>query len=64
LSFRGNESASNGWIGIEEIEGLKKVSSIQSAKDSLKGMADRGKNRRVEIPSLRTHKEEARQARH
>jgi hypothetical protein len=31
-SFHGNESARSGSMEIEEIEGLKKVSSIQSAK--------------------------------
>jgi hypothetical protein len=39
-NFRGNESANGRCIGIEEIEGFQKVSSSQSANNSLKGIAD------------------------
>jgi hypothetical protein len=40
VGFPRNEFASGRLIGIEGIEGFQKVSSVQSAKDSLKGMAD------------------------
>jgi hypothetical protein len=38
--YNGNEYASGSCMGKQEIEGLKKVFSLQSTKDSLKRMAD------------------------
>jgi hypothetical protein len=40
LGSRGNEYASGRCIGKQEIEGFDKVFSIQSAKGSVKRMAD------------------------
>jgi hypothetical protein len=40
VGFRGNEYASGSCIGKQEIEGFNRLFSLQSAKDSVKRMAD------------------------